>query len=129
MSNPTTDGPRAEYTRRAETKRAELAAISRTDENIGSGRLFAAILAIVGFIVASKYNLSVAVPIAPAIVFVLLVIWHERLRARRRLIERGVAFYDVCLARIDGKWAGTGNPGNEFLQAEHPYAADLDLFG
>ena len=33
------------------------------------------------------------------------------------------------LARLEGRWAGTGVAGLEYLDLEHPYAADLDLFG
>jgi hypothetical protein len=127
MSN--SDGPRAEYSRRAEAKRAEVAALTRTDERIGSGRLLLAMAAIAGFIVASTYSLGIALPIIPAVAFVILVVLHERLRNRRRRVERALAYYEFCLARMDDKWAGAGNPGTGYLQHDHPFAADLDLFG
>jgi len=30
---------------------------------------------------------------------------------------------------LDGNWAGTGEPGDRYQEASHPYALDLDLFG
>jgi DNA mismatch repair ATPase MutS len=40
-----------------------------------------------------------------------------------------VAFYEQGLARLTDAWAGTGETGDRFLAADHPYATDLDLFG
>jgi hypothetical protein len=33
------------------------------------------------------------------------------------------------LARLENRWAGTGEAGTRFLDPDHPYAADLDFFG
>ena len=30
---------------------------------------------------------------------------------------------------MDGRWAGSGEPGDRYLDPAHPYARDLDLFG
>jgi hypothetical protein len=117
------------YQRRAGIKRAELAAAIRADERIGSARMAVVLLAVAGFIAANVYHLSALFPLLPLAVFAVLVVWHEQLRTKRRRIKCGLSFYEACLARMDGKWAGTGNSGNEYLQAEHPYAADLDIFG
>jgi DNA mismatch repair ATPase MutS len=40
-----------------------------------------------------------------------------------------VAFYRNGLARIEDRWAGTGQTGERFSDPHHVYAADLDLFG
>jgi hypothetical protein len=39
------------------------------------------------------------------------------------------AYYEAGVARIDGDWIGTGRGGEDFAPHDHPYAADLDLFG
>src|SRR5262249_13726544 len=31
--------------------------------------------------------------------------------------------------RLEDRWTGSGEPGDRFLDPEHPNAADLDLFG
>ncbi len=53
----------------------------------------------------------------------------QAVRARERL-TRSVAFYERALARLDGRWAGTGGAtGERFIDDGHLYARDLDLFG
>jgi hypothetical protein len=57
------------------------------------------------------------------------VVIHDhllRVIERRRRAQR---FFERALARLDGKWAGTGEPGDRYLDPAHPYARDLDLFG
>jgi hypothetical protein len=67
-----------------------------------------------------------AVPVAAMIVcakfhdLVLRAVWR-----RKRIIE----YYERGLARLNGEWAGTGETGERFSEAEHPYARDLDIFG
>ena len=54
---------------------------------------------------------------------------ERAINARARL-GRAVLFYERALARLDGRWAGTGGEtGDRFLHDEHLYAQDLDLFG
>jgi hypothetical protein len=61
--------------------------------------------------------------------YVALAVWHQailssegRERLRVQLNERG-------LARLDGGWHAFPNRGERYLDPEHPYAPDLDLFG
>jgi MutS domain V len=61
--------------------------------------------------------------------FVALIVVHEPIRRRADRARRAVDFYARGLARLEGRWAGTGVAGLEYLDLEHPYAADLDLFG
>jgi hypothetical protein len=67
--------------------------------------------------------------VAPGIVFVALVFCHEPIRRAGARARRSVQFYASGLARLEGRWAGTGSSGLEHLDLGHPYAADLDLFG
>jgi hypothetical protein len=61
--------------------------------------------------------------------FVVLVLVHEPIRRMADRTRRAVEFYTKGLARLDERWAGTGVTGDEFLNVDHPYAADLDVFG
>ena len=69
------------------------------------------------------------VALVPLAIFIALVIVHERFIAARKRAERGAAFYERALGRIDGKWQGEGDDGSEFTDDHHPYAGDFDLFG
>jgi hypothetical protein len=54
----------------------------------------------------------------------------ERAVNARTRFERAVAFYERALARMDGHWIGAGGEtGQRFLDDNHLYARDLDLFG
>lgn len=67
-----------------------------------------------------------------AVVLAVLVIafaLHERVLKRLDRCERLNIFYKQGLARMEDKWAGTGQSGEEHLRDEHLYARDLDLFG
>ena len=38
-------------------------------------------------------------------------------------------FYALGLDRLDGHWRGQGDDGTRYLDEDHPYAPDLDVFG
>jgi len=67
--------------------------------------------------------------LVPVLAFVRLVVVHDRVIRQRRTAERAAAFYGEGVARIEDRWAGAGNGGDRFLDAKHPYAVDLDIFG
>jgi len=52
-------------------------------------------------------------------------------RAGRELSahQRSAAFYRRGIARLGDRWMGQGQSGAGYQSSEHPYAADLDLFG
>jgi hypothetical protein len=70
--------------------------------------------------------LWITVPIA---VFAVLVLIHDHLLRTLERLRRAQRFFERALARLDGQWAGTGEPGDRYLDPAHPYARDLDLFG
>jgi hypothetical protein len=64
-----------------------------------------------------------------ASLFLALVIWHSKVRARRRWAETLVRINEIALARLHRDWetlppTGLGDP-----ERGHPYAADLDVSG
>jgi hypothetical protein len=65
----------------------------------------------------------------PVLIFVVLVIAHDRVIRRLARFVRVTDFYSRGLARIEDQWAGTGETGDRFFDSTHPYARDLDLFG
>jgi MutS domain V len=67
--------------------------------------------------------------LVPVAVFVELGVLLQRVVNEHSRLSRGIAFYERSLARLDGRWAGTGESGARFLEEQHLYAQDLDLFG
>jgi hypothetical protein len=55
--------------------------------------------------------------------------FHERVLRHQERLKRAERYFEKALARLDGNWPGTGEPGDRYLVDSHPYAQDLDLFG
>ena len=124
------DDPRAEYVRRLEALKITQAVYERQHRSLGIGKLAlgGAILVVIGLALVAKL-VSVLWVLAPLFAIVVLAIIHERVLKRRERCSRTVAYYERALARIDNRWMGTGETGERFQNASHPYSRDLDLFG
>ena len=121
--------PRAEFHRRLEQARTEAGRVARLDDAAGNVRLGLFVAAVILGIFAYRGDLGWPWPLASLLLFVPLVSAHGRIMARRRRAERVAAFHEKGIARVEGRWAGQGTTGARFLDEDHPYAADLDLFG
>jgi hypothetical protein len=62
-------------------------------------------------------------------VFIVIAVIHEQVDQRLAAANRGAAYYERALRRLDNQWAGEGNQGERFRSAAHLFADDLDLFG
>jgi hypothetical protein len=66
---------------------------------------------------------------APLAAFAALMNWHAHLYDGLRRAERSEKFYTRGLERLRDEWAGSGDQGTSYVDAHHPYASDLDVFG
>lgn len=132
VTKPSADvlDPRREYQRRLDARRQLHARQERLEAIVGNARVA---VFLIGLLVA--YLAFIATRIAPAwlvvpvIAFFVLIKLHERIRQGLRRAERAASFYETGLARLDDRWAGTGDTGTAFISEDHPYALDLDIFG
>ena len=124
------DAPRTEYVRRLEAWKTTQALYESQHRRIGIGQLAlgGVTLVLTGLALVAKV-VSVLWVLAPLFAIVILAVVHDRVLKRRERCSRTVAYYQRALARIDGSWMGTGETGERFLNASHPYSRDLDLFG
>ena len=122
--------PSDEYASRLAARRQRFATLQGTDARISYARLgvFALGLAVV-WLVSGPDSVSVAALAIPVAAFLGLAKWHARVIRERDDTARAIAFYERGLARLEDRWADGGEPGERFVSADHPYAADLDLFG
>jgi hypothetical protein len=122
--------PRTEYTRRLQARRQAGAEAARREVLVGNARVvvFLACAALAWFVFGPA-KLAAWWLAPPVVLFVGLLIVYERVKRTCRRAERAVAFYERGLARLDDQWPGTGKAGSGYLDGNHPYAADLDLFG
>jgi hypothetical protein len=122
--------PRSEYIERLKARRLAVARHEQRYRTISNVRLLVFLTAaVLAWLVWGRQAISAFWLGLPAALFICLIAAHERVSRARRAAGRAVAHYERALARLDGKWAGHGEAGERFLDAAHPYAADLDLFG
>jgi MutS domain V len=125
-----TPGARGVYTDRLAALEAERGRLQYRDKLFGFSKLAFAIVAVVcGIWLARAHPGLLAWALVPALVFAILWITHERLLRVLNESARLEAFYRRGLARLDDQWVGHGDAGQRFLDLQHLYARDLDVFG
>lgn len=124
------ESPASAYRRRLAENQTHLARSRRQDRWLGIAKIvvfFAGVGAVILLLHARP--LLWLLLLIPFLAFVALLAAHERVLQAVRAGERVVEFYYRGLARVEDRWAGTGETGDRFLDPAHPYARDLDLFG
>lgn len=128
--NVSPQAPRAEYARRLGELSARRSRIQRRERLAGYSQLALAALCLAWILFRLRHfdaaDMLLLIPIAA---FVVLAIVHGRLIRRVTAYSRAIRFYEQGMARLEDRWAGTGNTGERFLEPSHPCARDLDLFG
>jgi MutS domain V len=118
-----------EYQRRLGIAQAAIGAQDQVHRRLADVRLG---LFIAGLIIAGLayfWDISWWWLVVPAIAFGVSVVAQERAARRKRRAKRAAVYYEKGLARLEDRWAGQGETGSRYLDLEHPYAGDLDLFG
>jgi hypothetical protein len=122
--------PRTVYVELLEKRRADIALRERRHRKLGYARLAVVAVAVaIVWAALATHRFSIAWVMAPIAFFSALLVIHDRLLRDLERRRRAVRYFEKGLARLDGKWAGTGESGDRYLVPEHPYAQDLDLFG
>jgi hypothetical protein len=61
--------------------------------------------------------------------FIVLVFGHERLKRRIDFLNRLVEINQNAGLRLDGQWTAFPGSGQEYIDYNHPYSTDLNIFG
>jgi hypothetical protein len=123
-------GPHAEYEHRLAEFQARQVELQGRLAWMGNSRFALFVLCGVVFFLAVFARLISPWLLAPSLaVFFALSISFQLAYRRAVYVRRAIAYYQYGLARLDDRWAGAGIPGTGFLDEQHLYAADLDLFG
>lgn len=122
--------PHREISDRLAARRQAVLRLDRRDAAVAWARFgaFAVTLAL-GWFVFGAHRLSGWWLLAPLAAFAGLAVLHDRVFSARARLRRAIAFHERALERLEGRFAGTGTPGDAFADPAHPYALDLDLFG
>jgi len=66
---------------------------------------------------------------ADVVAFVSLVFWHARVHDAKERALAALRFHRRGLARLDHAWDDLSTSSERFRSTEHPFVADLDVFG
>jgi len=122
--------PRAEYAQRREARRQIVSIQDRRHLQLGNAKLATLLAgAALAWLSLDKDFFSARWLLPIVVLYMALVIFHERAVRSRDRAQFSVAFYRQGLERIEDRWAGCGQPGERFRDAKHPYSDDLDIFG
>jgi hypothetical protein len=122
--------PGKEYASRIDALSSVEARHARWDRLFAATKLVVGLAAVVIILWLAKYHMArIAYAFVPLVILIALFAWHERLLRTVRRCVRLRNFYEQGLARLEDRWVGSGQTGDAFLDPEHPYARDLDLFG
>jgi len=121
--------PGDDYRARLADRRATFATLSRQDARFSTARL--ATFGVGAALLIAWWRGWLGAPwlALPAAAFVVLIQRHDVVVRARSAAQRSIQFYERGLARIDDRWAGTGEAGDRFRDDRHLYANDLDIFG
>ncbi len=96
---------------------------------IGFLRLFVAVLTVYFFIAGIReYHLFYGISALMTILFFTLVSYHKNQSDKKKLLQQLIALNESELNCLDYRF--DANPsGKEFINTDHPWSYDLDLFG
>lgn len=122
--------PYDEYNARLKERSAALQRLERRDRLISTLRLcIGLVTAVLLWLIFVSRLVSLFWLLVPLALFTILAILHEKTIRQKASVHNAVRFYRNGINRITDRWFENGNPGQEFLDESHLYAADLDLFG
>lgn len=123
------NNPQSEYTQRLEARRDALQYQQQRSSKIWlARRILFGVIAVMA-VLAFDHHIAVWWIALPVAAFIALMVIHQRLQREVDRLARAVKFYERGFARLEDRWAGTGETGTQFDDPAHPYAEDLDLFG
>ncbi|MCM8537480.1 MAG: hypothetical protein NE334_16180 [Lentisphaeraceae bacterium] len=67
--------------------------------------------------------------IFPGALFGFVVAIHERKLSAVKTAQKQIDFYEAGIRRIEGDWQEDGSLGEEFIDKDHLFSGDLNLFG
>lgn len=117
---------------RIEKQNANIRKYSSLSNLISTARFitFLGIISIMYVIFKINYKtIYVIIEFILSILFISLVIYHNVVKDKLNFSKEILKINNKYLARIDGKWIGFDDIGEEFINKEHKYSLDLDIVG
>ena len=125
-----TPKPATVYAQRLAAHNEEHGKWQRWDRVLSNLRLLSFVVAlVVGWFAFGAHSIAGILTLPPALVFLALLIAHDRVIQMKKSSGRKAACYEAGIARLEDRWMGAGHSGDEYDEVGHPYSNDLDVFG
>jgi MutS domain V len=122
-------GPLSEYSKCLADRLEVVSQNERLHRQLGNWKLSAVAVGLVLlYLCWARELFSFYWMLVPTLGYAALAVAHERILRALTRANNAATFYRKAIARIEDRWAGTGEPGERFRDAKHVYANDLDLF-
>ncbi len=124
-------GPRAVYAQRLALRQEEAKQLDQRLDRLGQGRVATFSVALVLALTAHIGSWPLLYWGLPplGLLFLFLSFRYDAISRRLARARRAERFYVAGLDRLEGRWTGIGDDGQCYLDEEHLYALDLDVFG
>ena len=118
------------YQQRRQARQDALEAFEKKSSRIANLRLLVFVAGI-ATLLAAILNEAVSYLwlLLPAVGFLVLVFMHDRVERETEKRRAAMTYYTRGLHRLNHTWIDQGNQQTHYTASDHPYAADLDLFG
>jgi hypothetical protein len=122
----------SQYEKRSASHREQAERWAALSSRISNFRGLSFGVALIALLVAAFGHgspVAIALSVLGTIAFGVLVVWHARVFADEDLAWRWWRVNQNAEARCKEAWRELPDDGVEFVRVDHPYAADLDVFG
>ncbi len=122
---------RKAYSRRQANYQKELSRAQNNSKQISTLRLLSFLLALasLGYGYYGPYQIIMYLALPFFAAFVFLIIHHGRVKQHIDFLEKLVLINKMALQRLEGKWTSFSETGEKYMDPNHPYSLDLNIFG
>jgi hypothetical protein len=122
--------PLEESQRRLREREQTVTALQQRHRLIGNVRLGVFLLfAVLCWLYVRSGAFSPWWLVVTILVFIALVLFHQKTLKGTSKAERAAATYNRSVARMEDRWSGSGETGSEFRREGHLYSDDLNILG
>lgn len=124
--------PGHQYQARFERYTSELTGVNKQIHQISNLRLLIFVVIVIGAVLtfrADNLLMLTADLICGIVVFAAVVFWHNYLHRKSDNLKQKIWINRNGLMRLNGEWNQFKDTGDEFIDYDHPYTRDLDIFG
>ncbi|MFL0267597.1 MutS-related protein [Candidatus Clostridium radicumherbarum] len=124
--------PKYIYEKRKKRYESLLLELKHTSNFISALRFIifaAALIFTVYTFLHKKYYMSTIIFFVGLAIFIILMLKHNKVIENRKLAEAILHINELSLLRLSDEWKSFKDKGEDFIDNDHNYADDLDIFG